>query len=189
VAGLAMVALGALAAIWLVSASGHRTQVVMLAHDVPYGAILTSRDLTTTAVSVDPSVAVVPAADAARLVGQTATADLRTGQLLTRSEVAAGGVLTAGEVLVPLPVPAGRMPAGGLTAGTRLQVVDAPPAGADPPAGAPASFQARVVRVGAPDVNGTVVVDVVASAEDGAALATRAATGRFAIVVEPAVTP
>ena len=52
VAGLAMVAVGALAAIWLVSASGHRVQVVMLAHDVPYGAVLTRADLTTTAVSV-----------------------------------------------------------------------------------------------------------------------------------------
>ena len=189
VAGVAMVALGALAAIWLVSASGHRTQVVMLARNVPFGTVLTANDLTTTAVSVDSSVAVVPAADAAGLVGRTATAELMTGQLLTRDEVTAGGVLKLGEVLVPLPVPAGRMLAGGLAAGDRLQVVDAPPAGADPPAGAPASFQARVVRVGIPDVNGTVVVDVVASASDGPALATRAATGRFAIVVEPAATP
>ena len=189
VAGLAMVAVGALAAIWLVSASGHRVPVVMLAHDVPYGAVLTRADLTTTAVSVDPSVATVPAAGAATLVGQTATTNLTTGQLLTREEVTAGGVLKADEVLVPLPVPAGRMPAGGLHAGDRLQIVDAPPPGADPVAGAPSTLAARVVRVGSPDVNGTVVVDVVASSTDGPTLATRAATGRFAVVVLPAVTP
>ena len=189
VAGLAMVALGALTAIWLVSASGHRVPVVMLAHDVPYGTILTQTDLTTTAVSVDPSVPTVPAADAATLVGQTATTNLTRGQLLTRGEVTAAGVLTTDEVLVPLPVPAGRMPAGGLRAKDRLLVVDAPPTGADPVAGAPSTFAAQVVRVGVPDVNGTIVIDVVAASAEGPALAMRAATGRFALVVLPAVAP
>ena len=65
-----------------------------------------------------------------------------------------------------------------LEAGDRLLVVDAPPVGADPLPGAPSSFGATVVRVGPPDVNGTVVVDVAASAGEGPALATRAATGR-----------
>lgn len=189
VAGLAMVALGALAGVWLVSAAGHRVQVVMLARDVAYGSVLSQADLTTTAVSLDPAVAVVPAADEGALVGQTATSNLTRGQLLARSEVTAGGVLQAGEVLVPLPVSAGRMPAGGLSAGDRLQVVDAPAVGADPPVAAPATFLARVVRVGRPDVNGTVVVDVAASTTAGPALAMRAATGRFALVVLPAVNP
>ena len=189
VAGLAMVALGALAAIWLVSASGHRVPVVMLARDVPYGTILTQADLTTTAVSVDPTVSTVPAADAASLVGQTATTNLTRGQLLSRGEVTVAGVLKIGEVLVPLPVPAGRMPAGGLRAGDRLLVVDAPPTGADPVAGAPSTFGAQVVRVGVPDVNGTIVIDVVAASAEGPALAMRAATGRFALVVLPAVAP
>lgn len=188
VAGLAMVALGALAAIWLVSASGHRVQVVMLARDVAYGDVLAAGDLTTTAVAVDPAVAVIPAGAAHELVGQTATAHLTAGSLLNRGEVSAAGVLQSGEVLVPLPLPGDRMPAGGLAAGERLLVVDAPPAGADPPRTAPSSIEARVLRVGRPDVNGAAVVDVVASTGDGPALATRAATGRFSIVVLPAAT-
>jgi hypothetical protein len=188
-AGLAMVALGALAAIWLMSSSGHRVEVVMLARDVAYGSVLQADDLTTTAVAVDPSVAVVPANQVGTLVGQTATANLTRGSLLSRSDVTSAGVLGANEVLVPMPLPADRMPAGGLRAGDRLLVVDAPPVGADPPPAAPASLSAKVVRVGSPDVNGTVVVDVVASSGDGPALATRAATGRFAIVVLPAATP
>lgn len=186
VAGLAMVALGALTAIWLVSASGHRVEVVMLARNVAYGDVLTADDLTTTAVAVDPAVLVVPADAAHEFVGETATANLTAGSLINRGEVTAAGVLGSGEVLVPLPLPADRMPAGGLSAGDRLLVVDAPPVGADPPPGAPSSFAARVVRVGRPDVNGTAVVDVVASAGDGPALTTRAATGRFAIIVLPA---
>ena len=187
VAGLAMVALGALAGIWLVSASGHRVDVAMLARDVPYGAVLSAQDLSTTAVSVDTAVAVVPAREARTLVGQVATRDLTVGSLLARGDVSPTGVLGAGDVLVPLPLAAGRVPAGGLQAGQRLLVVDAPPAGADPAPSAPRTVAARVARVGQPDVNGTVVVDVVAAAADGPVLATRAATGRFAIVVLPAV--
>lgn len=189
VAGLAMVALGALAAIWLVSSSGHRVEVVMLARNVAYGSVLRADDLTTTAVAVDAAVAVVPADEAATIVGKTATTNLTAGSLLSRGDVTSAGVLGPDDVLVPLPLPAGRMPAGGLSAGQRLLVVDAPPVGADPLPGAPASIRARVVRVGSPDVNGTVVVDVVASSSDGPTLATRAATGRFAIVVLPAATP
>lgn len=189
VAGVAMVVLGALAAIWLVSASGHRVPVVMVARDVAYGTVVTREDLTTTSVAVDPSVAVVPAGQASSLVGQRATVALRAGALVTRADVTSAGVVGADQVLVPLPLAAGRVPASGLSAGDRLLVVDAPAAGADPAPGAPRSFAAQVVRVGPADVNGTVVVDVVASAGDGPALATRAATGRFVIVVLPAATP
>ena len=189
VAGVAMVVLGALAAIWLVSASGHRVPVVMVARDVAYGTVVTREDLTTTSVAVDPSVAVVPAGQASSLVGQRATVALRAGALVTRADVTSAGVVGADQVLVPLPLAAGRVPASGLSAGDRLLVVDAPAAGADPAPGAPRSFAAQVVRVGSADVNGAVVVDVVASVGDGPALATRAATGRFVIVVLPAVTP
>ena len=185
-AGVTMVALGALATMWLVSTSGDRVEVVMVARDVPYGAQLSAEDLTTTAVAVDPTVHVIAADAAAGLVGMTAAANLTAGSLLSSSDVTPGGVLGSGEVLVPLPMAFERVPAGGLVAGDHLLVVDAPPQGADPVPGAPSQFDARVVRVGTPDVNGTVVVDVAASASDGAQLATRAATGRFAIVVLPA---
>ncbi|WP_426592613.1 SAF domain-containing protein [Cellulomonas sp. McL0617] len=185
VAGVAMAALGALVVMWLVSATGHRTDVVMMARDVDYGSTITAADLTTTAVSADPGVTLVAADDAPILVGKVAVAKLGRGTLLTPGDVAASGVLGADEVMVPLPLAAERIPAGGLAAGTQLLVVDTPAQGADPVTGVPATFQVRVVRVGAPDVNGLEVADAVAAAADGPALAMRAATGRFAIVVEP----
>jgi hypothetical protein len=185
VAGVAMVAVGALAVMWLVTSTGHRREVVVTARDVEYGATITAGDLSTTAVAVDPAVAVIPASREASLIGRVATAHLARGSLLTESDAISMGVLSAGQVLVPLPLTSAKVPADGLRAGDRLVVVDAPPAGADPIPGDPQTFAAQVVRVGSPDVNGTVVVDVVASSHDGPALATRAATGRFAILVEP----
>ncbi|WP_421740711.1 SAF domain-containing protein [Cellulomonas sp.] len=186
VAGVAMVALGALAVAWLVSSAGQRTDVVVMARDVAYGSTIVAGDLGTTAVSVDPTVRLVQADDASTLVGQVAATNLARGSLVEPADVTQMGVVGPDEVLVPLPLSADRVPAGGLAAGDRLLVVDAPPLGADPATGAPESFQARVVRAGPPDINGLVMVDVVAAAADGPALATRAATGRFAIVVQPA---
>lgn len=190
VAGITLAALGALAVMWLVASAGHRIEVVMMARDVPYGATLTAQDLTTTDVSVEPNVSVVGAAHTDDLVGKVATTNLARGSLLAHDDVTTGGVVEPNEVVVPLPLPAERVPAGGLAAGDRLLVVDAPPLGADPVVGAPSSFDARVVAVGPPDVNGALVADVASPAEVGKQLAIRAATGRFAIVVlSPQETP
>ena len=183
-AGVALAMLGALVAVWLVTSAGDRADVVMLARDVPYGASLTSADLALTAVAVDPTVATVPADDAASLVGQVAAADLVAGSLLAPGQVSAMAPPGPGEVLVPLPVSTERLPASGLTAGDRLLVVDTPAAAADPPSDAPASFAVTVVRLGAPDLNGVSVIDVVVAEADGPGLAARAATGRFALVLQ-----
>jgi hypothetical protein len=182
-AGVALSALGALVAVWLVSSAGDRTDVVMLAHDVPYGTTITADDLTTTAVAVDASVATVGAEGASNLVGQVATADLAAGTLLAPSDVAPAGPPGPGEALVPLPATAERLPATGLRPGDRLLVVDTPTQAADPPTERPETFDVVVARVGAPDLNGVSVIDVVAAADDGPALAARAATGRFALVL------
>ncbi|MDT0164496.1 SAF domain-containing protein [Actinotalea sp. AC32] len=182
-AGVALSALGALVAVWLVSSAGDRTDVVVLARDVPYGAVITADDLTTTAVAVDPSVATVGATAGSTLIGQLATANLPAGSLLAPSDVAPTGPPGPGEVLVPLPATADRLPASGLRAGDRLLVVDTPTQAADPPTENPETFEVVVARVGSPDLNGVSVVDVVASAADGPAIAARAATGRFALVL------
>jgi hypothetical protein len=183
-AGVALAMLGALVAVWLVTSAGDRTDVVMLARDVPYGSTLTSADLALTAAAVDPAVATVPADHAGALVGQVAAADLVAGSLLAPAQVSAAAPPGPGEVLVPLPVSTERLPASELAAGDRLLVVDAPAVAADPPKVAPASFKVTVVRLGSPDLNGLSVIDVVVAEADGPALAARAATGRFALVLQ-----
>lgn len=183
-AGVALAMVGALVAVWLVTSAGDRTDVVMLARDVPYGATLTADDLVLTAVAVDPTVGTVPAEDAGSVVGQVAVADLVAGTLLAPGQVTASAPPSSGEVLVPLPVSAERLPASGLRSGDRLLVVDTPSAAADPPVTDPASIAATVVRLGAPDLNGVAVLDVVVAADDGPAVAARAATGRFALVLQ-----
>lgn len=178
--GVLLTVMGALAAVWLVGAAGEREEVVVVARDVAYGQRLAAADLGIARVSLDPGVEAVPAADRSSLVGQVATTRLAPGTLLGSSMVEPVGEPGPGTVLVPLAVPAERMPAGGLRAGDRLLVIDSEAGNAGRP------VAARVVRVGQPDVNGVSVVDVTTSAASGPPLAIAGANGRVALVVEPA---
>jgi len=184
-AGVALTMLGALTAVWLVTSAGDRTGVVVVARDVPYGAAITADDLTVAQVSVDPVVKTIPADDAGSLVGMVAAADLMAGSLLAPDQLAVAGPPGPDEVIVPMAVGGERLPAGGLSAGDRLLIVDTPTADADPPSEPPRTFEVTVARVGLPDLNGVSVIDVIAADDDGPALAARAATGRFALVVQP----
>ncbi|WP_448060648.1 SAF domain-containing protein [Cellulomonas hominis] len=185
VVGIALALVGALVSVWLVASAGQRTGVVVVARDVPYGATLSAQDLTITDVFLDPSIASIPSGDAASLVGQVAAVGLVAGSVLAPGQVMAAGPPAPDEVIVPLALTPSRIPAGGLVAGDRLLVVDTPPEQADPPSAEPATFEVTVARVGPPDLNGVVVVDVVATTGDGPDLAARAATGRFSLVVQP----
>lgn len=185
-AGVALALVGALLGVWLVASAGDRTSVVVVARDVPQGATLTAEDLRVVDVSLDRAVGAFGADEVAGLVGQVAAGRLVAGSLLAPRQVGAAGPPGPGEVVVPLPLVPTRVPAGGLVGGERLLVVDTPSEQADPPSGEAATFEVTVVRVGAPDLNGVVVVDVLAASDDGPALAARAATGRFALVILPA---
>ncbi|MFZ0323692.1 MAG: SAF domain-containing protein [Actinomycetes bacterium] len=183
--GIALIAVGALAAVWLVNSAGQRTPVVALVRDVPYGSVITEADLGSAEVSVDSTVQTIPASETGSIVGSVAATDLTAGSLLGRGQLTAVAPPGTDEVLVAVAIPATRMPAGGLQAGDRLLVVDTPNPDADPSGVPPATIPATVVRLGATDVNGVTVVDVTVATGDGPALAARTASGRIALVVEP----
>jgi hypothetical protein len=188
--GVLLAAVGALSVVWLVGAAGQRQEVIAVRQEVAYGEVVEAADLGVTRVSVDPGVDVVAASERDVLVGQVAMTRLVPGMLMASGMVAAVGEPTEGRVLVPVAVPAERMPAGGLRAGDRILAVDIDPAstveGAGPtgPA-AGTSTPATVVRIGPMDVNGVTVVDVTTAAPQGPALAAAAAGGRVALVVQP----
>lgn len=186
VVGVVLLLLGALAGVRLVASAGDRLDVLSVARDVPLGATITGADLHATYVSVDPGIATVLASDKAAIVGQVAATHLVAGSLLAHGEVAKAGPPAAGQVLVPLAVPSTRLPAVGLHAGDRLMIVDTPVAGESTAAAAAArTFEVTVARVGPPDLNGVTVVDVISTPDAAPSLATRAASGQFALVVLP----
>lgn len=178
-------ALGILGGVWLVNRAGHRVGVLVVARAVPYGAVITADDLGRAEVSVDPTVATIPASDASRVVGRVAGTTLTPGALLSWSALTDRAPPGPGQVLVALALPATRMPAGSLHAGDSVLVVDTPPADGAAPTLPPSTIPATVVRLGQPDPNGVTVVDVTVNSTDGPALAARSATGRIALVLQP----
>ena len=154
----------------------HRTLIELRrAHVRPGLAVATSHGEGWFALTHGPlTVAAAPREDAAVPLA---------GSLLAPGQITADTPPGEGEVLVPMPVSAERLPAGGVHAGDRLLVVDAPSAGSDPLPTAPETFEVTVVRIGEPDMNGLSVLDVAADEDDGPGLATRAASGRFALVL------
>lgn len=184
--GALLAALGSLTVVWLVGAAGQRQEVLAVRSDVAYGEVMSTDDLTIARVSVDPGIAVLPASERDAVVGQVATTRLSPGMLLTDGMVEPAGEPGPGKVLVPLAVPAERMPAGGLRAGDRILAVDSEAVGSDTGGSVPATpTAATVVRVGPPDINGVTVVDVTTAAAAGPRLAVAAANGHVALVVEP----
>ena len=140
-----------------------------------------------TPVAVEPDVDVLAADGLDGVVGKVAAGDLLAGGLLSSGMLREAAPPEVGQVLVPIAVPADRLPAGGLVAGANLEVVDAPTSRvAADSAGTqttPRAFTVEVVRLGAPDVNGVAVLDVVADQGDGRGLAALVATEEFALVL------
>jgi hypothetical protein len=184
--GVLLAALGSLTVVWLVGAAGQRQEVLAVRADVAYGEALTADDITIARVSVDPGIAVLPGVDRDAVVGQVATTRLVPGMLLTAGMVEPGGEPGPGRVLVPIAVPAERMPAGGLRAGDRILAIDSESAASDATAAMPAApTAATVVRVGPADINGVTVIDVTTADASGPRLAVAAANGHVALIVEP----
>lgn len=184
--GAFLAAVGSLTVVWLVGAAGERQEVLAVRADVAYGEVGTADDITIARVSVDPGIAVLPGADRDSVVGQVATTRLTPGMLLTEGMLEPDGEPGPGRVLVPIAVPAERMPAGGLRAGDQILAVDSEAAGPDAGAAvAAAPTAATVVRVGPADINGVTVVDVTTTAGAGPGLAVAAANGHVALIVEP----
>lgn len=186
-AALLLALLGAMAVTTIGARLSDRQDVLVLVRDVPYGTALTADDVGITAVAVEPGIDVIAAGERDAVVGKVAGADLTAGSLLSAGLLRNAAPPEPGDVLVPIAVPGDRLPAGGLTGGDRIEVVDAPtsPALTGAPVTVPHAFTVKVVRLGEPDVNGVAMLDVAVAEGDGRALAALAATGEFALVLLP----
>jgi hypothetical protein len=185
VAGVALATFGGLGGAWLVSDAGHRMPVLVMARSVPAGTTIAAADLRQAEASLEAGTGTVPASHRQMLVGKVAQTDLFAGSLVPPGAIGDASPPLPGTELVVLALPSSRMPASGLHPGDQLLVILTPLADTDAPDVTPTSVPAQVVRGGDADVNGLISVDVTVTNANGSMVATRAATGRIAVVVEP----
>ncbi|WP_328855404.1 SAF domain-containing protein [Microbispora hainanensis] len=182
VVSIALTALGALIAWQVYGIAGHRTPVLVMARDVPIGQQLQAQDLRTVALGLDSGVRAVEATDKGAVIGKRAAVDLKVGTLLAPAHLTGTLVPAPGQVVVPVALKPSQLPARGIQPGDRVVAAVAPAISIGQ--GAPADYQARVDRVGEPDADGLIVVDLVVPAGEGSALARQAADGKIALILQ-----
>lgn len=193
--GIALIALGALAAAWLVTTLAGTTAVVVMARDVAAGQQVTADDVRVVDIGGDlgatTGTAYVPAGAMGEVVGRRTTIPLLAGQVVPPKALTDGRLVPGdgGQAVVGLPVTSAQVPATQLQAGDQILVVDTPADQADPPPDTPSALPATVVTTSTDDVSGVTVITVTADTETAKALAARAATGRFTVVVVASVAP
>lgn len=192
-AGVALVALAVLVNVYLFTAAGHRVAVVRVARNVAIGQQLVRADLDTSSVVVGPGVQVIPARQLGEVVGRRAAVDLRSGTLLSASQITTALSPQPGQALVTVALKPGQLPPGGLAPGSRLRVVSTPggqassDGGTTPPAQGGQSpgrdVPAAVDAVGGPDTDGTMAVSLLVADTDANTVAREASSGQIALVI------
>ncbi|WP_169312505.1 SAF domain-containing protein [Nakamurella multipartita] len=125
--GLLLVVGLALVSGWLYTKAGQKTPVVVVKSDIAMGEVIERADLST--VEVAGGVTAIAGANLDSVVGQRAAVGLMTGTLLQRSMLTQDHSMPDGMVQVGVAVTGGRLPAGGVTTGDRVQVLALPEAG------------------------------------------------------------
>jgi hypothetical protein len=185
--GVALVVLCALGSVYLMSMNGRITQVLAVSSHVERGETITAADLAAVDLPAGPTMLnPVPAAMLNDVVGQVATTELLPGSLLTSASITQVLAPRPGASIVGVSLGAHQMPASPLHPGDTVRIVSTPQSGAEPPTAAPEFITATVLAVAVPGASGQTVVDVEVDEAVAGLLAARAATGRVALVLEPA---
>ncbi|MFG2894905.1 SAF domain-containing protein [Streptomyces sp. NPDC048248] len=183
VLGVLVTLVGVLGTSMLVRSAGDRVDVLAVTRDVPAGQEITAEDLTTAALPNDPALAPVKASEKSSVIGRRATAPLHRGELLTDAQIHGGKALPAGQELVAVEVQRGAAPVDALAPGDQVKIVSTPGKDEQVSKQMPEEIEAQIVKVGAPNASGAVVVQVSVAGTDSSLVAARAATGRVAIVL------
>ncbi|WP_239648634.1 SAF domain-containing protein [Nocardiopsis chromatogenes] len=120
-AGAGMVALGALAAAWSITAATERTPVAVAARDVPVGQVIGERDLVFVEAAGLPE-AGFPQGAAEDVVGRRAAVPLREGTPVPAGALTDAEWPRAGRAVVAASLPEAAVPHGAQM-GTQVQVV------------------------------------------------------------------
>jgi hypothetical protein len=165
---------------------GDRFQVLAAARSVAAGQAISAADLEQVSAARDSGVQLIPAAQAAQVVGRTAVVPLVAGTLLTPKALGDAAFPPAGKVTASVALKPGQYPQG-LAAGALVMVYvsaspqngqQAPAAGSTAGGSTPARLPAVVLGVDlAGDGQGGTVITLLLDAADGPRLAAAPAGG------------
>lgn len=186
-AGMLLVIVCALGALWWQAAGTDRTPVLALRNPIERGQRIERADLQVVNVEVDHPIASLADTQSGEVLGSFALTDLPAGTIVTTAHFSAGDVLRAGEGVVGVALDAGEAPSLTLATGDAVSVVltSAP--------GDPRAFtdtvdpvvlveRAEVVDVAPIGVQGGLFVSIQVSEDDAARVATAASADRVRLI-------
>lgn len=185
IATIAAIFIGAAIAAWGWTATTTSEAVVAARTTIPRGAVITADDLTTTQISGDNTLKVVPGDDVDELVGKRAALDIAAGGLLTPEMTTDDNMPPAGRSIVGVSLTPAQVPAITPRSGDKVRLVATTGEGGETSSGTPLTTSAEVIDSSTDEVSGNTVVNVLVPYADAAVLADRASTGNIALVVDP----
>jgi SAF domain len=151
-----------------------KTDVLAVTTAIAAGQTLAPADVVAVAVSAEPGVPLIAAADLNQVIGRSAAVPLVRGELLVPRLLGPAAFPASGQAVIAVDVKPGRAPVG-LQPGSSVLVLSAPADGTAPatPAVAPATPQASVVSVeDSADGSGDLTVSLLMNRDDAVTVAT-----------------
>jgi hypothetical protein len=186
--GVAAVCLGALLEVWAWTSTTHSEEVLAARATIHRGDVITANDVERVRISGGPALDPLPASAYDAVVGKTAALDIASGGLLTQDATADSAMPPKGQSVVGISLTAAQVPALPLQGGDHVRIIVTPGQNGTPPAGVPEFSAAEVVDTRVDGATGNTVVDVLVPYADASVLASRAATGNVALVLDAAET-
>lgn len=188
-AAIVLILLGSIGGAFLYTTASNTQQVFVSAHAIERGDTIGRDDLTTIALAAGQTTAAIPVAQADDVLGKIAANDIAAGGMITSGDLTTALPVPSGKALVGLELKSSQLPAQTLGAGDEVVIVPVATQAAtggistvDPST----TVQGTVSQVKAStSTTGTVIVDVYVDARSAANVASQAAAGAIAIYLAP----
>ena len=181
--GVLVLVMSALGAVVLFSSAADRVAVIGIARDVPAGKAINESDLREVSISGGDGLRTIPADDASKVIGRTATVGLVEGSLLSPGQLTDGRSLPDGTVVAGAVLKGGQYPVG-LAIGDSVDVIETTSPDASG-AGEPASRgTAKVIDLSeSADGQSLLTVSLAVPSDSATAISSAGASGRLSLVV------
>jgi len=185
--GALAICLGALLAMWAWSSTTHTEEVLAARSTIHRGDVIEPEDIQRVRINGDPALHPLLASAYGSVVGKRAALDVAAGGLLTSGTATDEAMPPQGKSIVGISLTSAQAPGLPLRGGDHVRIVVTPGQNGGPAAGAPNFSVAEVVDTHIDDTTGNTVFDVLVPYADAGMLASRAATGNVALVLDSAV--
>lgn len=181
---IACIAVGGMASAWAWQATSDTNTVLTVSDTVLRGEVITREDLVRVQVGTDLAITAVPADQIEAVVGRTAVLDIAEGSVLTADQFADEVFPTAGNSIVGVSLTAGLLPAGQVGVGDKVRVVTTGDNVDGSDEGTEEAVDGIIRNISADDVTGNTLANVEISGDDAVRVASAAATGNVALILE-----